>query len=49
MKSVNRTFRLDEDLLKTIHELAHHKNVSMNEFVADAIRAAVAPVHKKRK
>jgi hypothetical protein len=42
MKSVNRTFRLDEDLLKTIRELAHHKNVSMNEFVADALREAAA-------
>jgi hypothetical protein len=42
MKSVNRTFRLDEDLLKTVHELAHQKNVSMNEFVANAIRDAAA-------
>ncbi|HEV2118985.1 MAG TPA: hypothetical protein VGS11_02590 [Candidatus Bathyarchaeia archaeon] len=42
MKSVNRTFRLDEDLLKTVHELAHHKNVSMNEFVVDALRQAAA-------
>lgn len=42
MKSVNRTFRLDEDLLKTVHELARHKNVSMNEFVADALREAAA-------
>lgn len=42
MKSVNRTFRLDEDLLKAVHELAQHKNVSMNEFVVEAIRQAVA-------
>jgi len=33
---------LDEDLLKTVHELAHRKNVSMNEFVADALREAAA-------
>jgi hypothetical protein len=42
MKSINRTFRLDEDLLKTAHDLAHHKNVSLNEFVADALREAAA-------
>jgi hypothetical protein len=42
MKSVNRTFRLDEDLLKTVHELAHQKKISMNEFVADSLRDAVA-------
>lgn len=42
MKSINRTFRLDEDLLKTVHELAHQKNVSLNEFVADALREAAA-------
>jgi hypothetical protein len=42
MKSINRTFRLDEDLLKTVHELAHRKNVSLNEFVADALREAAA-------
>jgi hypothetical protein len=42
MKSVNRTFRLDEDLLKTVRELAHRKNVSMNEFVADRLKEAAA-------
>ena len=42
MKSINRTFRLDEDLLKTAHEIALQKNVSLNEFVADALREAAA-------
>jgi hypothetical protein len=42
MKSINRTFRLDVDLLKTAHEIAHRKNVSLNEFVADALREAAA-------
>jgi Ribbon-helix-helix protein, copG family len=42
MKSTNRTFRIDEDLLKTVHELALRKKVSMNEFVVDAIREAIA-------
>jgi len=42
VKSINRTFRLDEDLLKTVHDLAHQKNVSLNEFVADALREAAA-------
>jgi hypothetical protein len=42
MKSVNRTFRLEEDLLTTVRETALRKNVSMNEFVADALREASA-------
>ena len=42
MKSINRTFRLDEDLLRTVHEVARQKNVSLNEFVADALREAAA-------
>lgn len=42
MKSTNRTFRIDEDLLNTVRELAHSKNVSMNEFVVDTLKEAVA-------
>jgi len=42
MKSTNRTFRIDEDLLRTIRELAHRKNVSMNEFVVDTLKEAAA-------
>jgi hypothetical protein len=42
MKSVNRTFRLDEDLLRTVHELAQKKNISVNEFVVGALREAEA-------
>jgi hypothetical protein len=42
MKSINRTFRIDEDLLKTVRELAHRKNVSMNEFVVDTLKEAAA-------
>ncbi len=42
MKSINRTFRIDEDLLKTVRELARRKNVSMNEFVVDTLKETAA-------
>jgi hypothetical protein len=42
LKSVNRTFRLDEDLLSSVRQLAHQRNASLNQVVVDALRKTAA-------
>jgi hypothetical protein len=42
LKTVNRTFRLDEELLSSARQLAHHRNASLNQVVAESLRKAAA-------
>jgi hypothetical protein len=42
LKSVNRTFRLDENLLSSTRQLARQRNTSLNQVVVDALSKTAA-------